>query len=278
MKTKFLRLFVLFTFIALSATAQAPRKPIGNLLVENIPDLPADLTERWEQYQNIRSASFADWNAKGDGIYISTRFGDVAQIHHVAKEGGAREQVTFYKEPISFVRTCPDPTKDGFLFSRDKGGNENFQIYNFDRKNGKVTLLTDGVSRNGNYRWNKKGDKVFYTSTKRTGKDVDFYIAPLSNPEAATMILENKGGGWAMVDWSDDESRMLVRNGISANESKIYMYDLVLKKLEPINPSEKQISYSGMKFSKDGKGIYILSDEDSEFAGLRYLRLENNQK
>jgi dipeptidyl aminopeptidase/acylaminoacyl peptidase len=270
MKTKIFRLFVLFTFTALTAAAQAPRKPIGNLLVENIPDLPADLTERWEQYQNIRSASFADWNAKGDGIYISTRFGDVAQIHHVAKAGGAREQVTFYKEPVSFVRTCPDPTKDGFLFSRDKGGNENFQIYNFDRKNGKVTLLTDGTSRNGNYRWNKKGDKVFYTSTKRTGKDVDFYVAPLSNPEAATMILENKGGGWGMVDWSADESRMLVRNGISANESKIYMYDLMLKKLEPINPSEKQISYSGMEFSKDGKGIYILSDEDSEFAGLRY--------
>lgn len=264
------RIQLVICVMAFSLSVSAQRTAIGNLLVEGIPELPKDLTERWEQYQNVRSASFADWDASGKGLYIATRFGDVAQIHHVAQAGGARSQITFFKEPITSVQNCPDPTKDGFLFSRDNGGNENYQHYFFDRKTGNATLLTDGKSRNGNAMWNKKGDKVFFTSTKRTGRDLDFYIAPLSNPSAAQLILENKGGGWGVSDWSADESKMLVRNYISANETKIYVLDLNTKLLTEINQNAKQIAYSEMRFSNDGKGMFALSDEDSEFSVLRF--------
>ena len=41
----------------------AQRKPIGNLLVEGVADIPNTVLERLEQYQNIRSADFADWVA-----------------------------------------------------------------------------------------------------------------------------------------------------------------------------------------------------------------------
>ena len=51
-------LLVAFATIA-AATAQTsattqptPRKAIGNLLTESIPDLPPSVSERWEQYQN----------------------------------------------------------------------------------------------------------------------------------------------------------------------------------------------------------------------------------
>ena len=275
--SKVFTFLVLFLTASFCLNAQTPRKPIGNLLVENIPEIPANLMERWEQYQNIRAASFADWNAKGDGIYISTRFGDVAQIHHVARAGGDRSQITFFKEPVTSVQTCPDAKKDGFIFARDNGGNEDFQLYFFDRKNGATTLMTDGKSRNGNAKWNKKGDKLAFSSTKRTGKDLDFYVAPLSNPTDLKLISQNTGGGWSMIDWSNDESKMLVRNGISANESKIFVLDVASNFMSPINPSEKQIAYSNMKFSADGKGIYILSDEDSEFSHLRYYDVSTNK-
>lgn len=260
----------------------AQRTPIGNLLVEGIGHIPSVVSERLEQYQNIRSADFADWDALGKGLYINTRFADVAQIHHVSKAGAYREQITFSKEPITSVLTCPDPTKDGFLYGRDIGGNENFQIYYYDRPSGNSTLLTDGKSRNATPIWNKKGDKIAFASNKRTGNDLDFYIAPLSNPTDAKLILENKGGGWIVVDWSDNDIRMIVSNFISINESKLYVLDIVSGKLDEINPSNNQISYTNYragtilvnaKFSKDGKGIFLISDEDSEFTSLHYYEL-----
>ena len=51
-------------------------------------------------------------------------------------------------------------------------------------------MLTDGKSRNTNALWNKKGDKIAFATTKRTGKDLDFYIAPLSNPSEAKLVKE----------------------------------------------------------------------------------------
>jgi len=263
--------FALLNILSFSLMAQ--RTPIGNLLVEGVGEIPTSVSERLDQYQNIRSAGFADWDASGKGLYMTTRFADVAQIHHVSKAGAYREQVTFSKEPVTSVSTCPNPVKDGFLYSRDMGGNEQYQIYYFDRSNGTSTLLTDGKSRNTGYRWNKKGDKVAFVSTKRTGRDVDFYIAPLNNPADAKMILENKGGGWAIADWSQDESRMIVANYTSINEVKAYLLDVASGKLEEINPSNKQIAYSNAKFSKDGKGIFLICDEDSEFRTLRYYDL-----
>ena len=261
----------------ISFSLMAQRTPIGNLLVEGIGEIPSAVSERLGQYQNMRSADFADWDASGSGLYISTRFADVTQIHHLNNAGAYRDQITFFKEPISSISTCPNSMKNGFFYSRDIGGNEQFQSYYLDRNSGTSIMLTDGKGRNTSNIWNKKGDKIAFASTKRTGKDLDFYITPLSNPSEAKLILENKGGGWTIFDWSDDESRMIVSNYNSVNESKIYFLDIASGKLDEINPSEKQISYSNAKFSKDGKAIFLMSDEDTEFMSLRFYDIASRK-
>lgn len=270
-KHSFLQTAFGITFLTLfSFSIMAQRTPVGNLLVEGIGEIPAAVSERMAQYQNIRSADFADWDGSGNGLYITTRFADVTQIHHLNNAGANREQITFFKEPISSVSTCTNPMKDGFLYSRDIGGNEQFQIYYLDRKTSTSTMLTEGKSRNTSRIWNKQADKIAYASTKRTGKDLDFYIAPVDNPSDAKLISENKGGGWSILDWNNDDSRMIVINYNSINESSIYFLDIASGKLDEINPAKKQISYTIAKFSKDGKSIFLTSDEDTEFKTLRY--------
>ncbi len=260
---------LLWIILFVSSQTFAQRKPIGNLLTENIPDIAPSLMERWDQYQNIRSASFADWDANG-GMYIVTRFADVAQLHHVKNAGAYREQVTFSKEPITSAKVSPNAANDGFLFSKDQGGNENYQIYFFDRKTGKNKLLTDGKSRNGNAIWNHNGDKIAFSSNKRDGKNIDFYIMDFKNPDAAQLLLQNVGGGWSMVDWSDDDTKMIIRNGISANESKLFVFDLASKKVEEIHPTTKQIAYRDAAFADNNRDIWFVNDEAGEYNALYY--------
>ncbi len=257
--------------------AQSARRPVGNLMVENVPDIPPALLERYEQYQNTRSASFADWDADGKGMYISTRFGDVAQIHHLEHPGGYREQVTFFKEPVSNVFVCPDSARHGFIFAKDQGGNENYQLYFFDRSTGSTQLLTDGKSRNRFPVWNKKGDRFLYSSSKRNGADADFYMRDLAAGSESKLILQNKGGDWEITDWSDDESKALVRNYLSVNDAKIFLLDLKSGALEQIHPTAEPVAYSAPRFAKDGKGIYVISDEGAEFGGLVYYNFQNRQ-
>jgi len=137
-------------------------------------------------------------------------------------------------------------------------------------------MLTDGKSRNGGVSWNNKGDKYSYFSTKRNGTDWDIYVADKSNPENAEMVL-SEGGAWGAVDWSPDDKSLLVGKYISANESYYYLLDVKSKSLTQINPSTEKIAYGGALFSKDGKGIFITSDQKSEFQRLRYYDLQTKK-
>ena len=253
--------------------AQVERQELGNLVIENIPEIPQQLKDRIFQYQSTRSASFRDWLHDDEGILISTRFGETSQFHKVKFPGGSREQITFFPEPVGGATVCPDKSKDIFLFTKDVGGGEFYQVFSFDMGNGNFKMLTDGKSSNGGVSWNNKGDKFSFYSTKRNGTDWDIYIAKLDNPENVEMVL-SEGGAWFVSDWSPDDKSLLVGKYISANESYFYVLDISTKSLMQINPSSEKIAYGGSLFSKDGKGIFFTSDENSEYQRLRYYDLQ----
>lgn len=79
------------------------------------------------------------------------------------------------------------------------------------------------------------------------------------------------------MDWSPDDSKLLVVKYVSANESYPYILDLNTKELTQINPSKKKIAYAWALWSKDGKGIYFTSDEGSEFKQLKYYDLKTKK-
>jgi dipeptidyl aminopeptidase/acylaminoacyl peptidase len=279
MKSKFLivSLLIIFAFIITSLTAgEVNRVEIGNLVLEDVPGIPMELSERLLQYQNVRSAIFRDWDAKSDGILIGTRFGETYQFHVVQKPLGMRKQLTFFNEPVFGGTFSRDKETYGFLFTKDIGGSEFSQIFYFDMNTGRYTMLTDGESRNGAANWSNKGDRFTYYSTKRNGRDWDVYIGNIDNPDNAECVLE-KNGVWLSYDWFPDDSKLLITNYISANESYFYTLDLKTKELEQINPSEEKIAYGGAIFSKDGKGVYLTSDENAEFQRLRYYDLKSKK-
>ncbi|MGE5860867.1 MAG: TolB family protein, partial [Ignavibacteria bacterium] len=107
-------------------------------------------------------------------------------------------------------------------------------------KTGVYKMITDGKSRNSGPAWSNKGDRYTFSSTKRNGTDTDIYLMKTyHSAEAEPLITE--GGQWGNFDWSPDDSKLLVRKFISANESYIYIYDLIGKRLEQINPIEEKV-------------------------------------
>ena len=55
----------------------------------------------------MRSATFRGFKTGNDGLYISTRFGNVSQLHHVKSPGAMRNQITYFEEPIGSVAMHP---------------------------------------------------------------------------------------------------------------------------------------------------------------------------
>jgi dipeptidyl aminopeptidase/acylaminoacyl peptidase len=266
------------TFISLHGLqAQIQRIEKDNLIIEEIPEIPQRIIDRMYQYQSTRSAAIQDWTANGEGMIITTRFGETTQLHLIEKPGGARKQITFFSEPVREAHVSPNPRINGFLFTKDLGGNEFYQIYFCNLSNGEYSLLTDGSSLNGFPKWSNDGKKFVYYGTGRDGRNWDVYLTDMNTPDKARRILE-KFGTWVAIDWSPDDKKLLIINYISANESYYYTLEIATDELTQINPSKDKIAYglSGL-WTKNGDGFYMTSDEGSEFLRLRYYDLEQKE-
>jgi dipeptidyl aminopeptidase/acylaminoacyl peptidase len=212
-------------------------------------------------------------------MLIGTRFGDTVQVHRVRFPGGARTQLTFFRDRTA--GTSFDPVKgDYFIFSKDAGGNENYQIYRYDFATGRSTLLTDGKSRNTSAAWSNRGDQFAYHSNHRNGKDSDVYLNNPMDPASDRLLAKLEGGGWGIADWSPDDGRLLLLESISVNEAYAWVMDSKTGEKALITPKEntEKISYGDARFSKDGKGIYFTSDKNSEFQRLAYMDLATRKE
>lgn len=253
----------------LIASAQGPTIPVtDNLVAEGIPPLPASLIGEVRSYTEARGASLAAWHPLRKEMLIATRFGNSSQLHRVKFPGGARTQITFFEEPVGGANYEPNAGRY-FLFGKDQGGNEFSQIHRMDA-DGRVTLLTDGKrSQNGGGAWSRDGKRIAYGSTMRNGKDRDIRVMDPLDPATDRVVAENSGGGWGVSDWSADDKQLLIGEGISVNESRIYTVDLASGTKTLILPlKDERTTYRPIAFTADGSGILLTSNKDSEFNRL----------
>ena len=269
-------LLLLISLFAQKCFGENERSRIGNLVIENIPDIPEDLTEQLTPYLNTRYASFRGWLPDKKGMLIRTRFSDVSQIHLVETPKGARQQLTFSKEPLNAVYICPDVDQPYFLYTSDSAGNEQYQIYSYNYETNKTELLTDGKAKHLSVVWSNKGDKFSFRSTMRNGKDFDIYLGNLQTGKAFTRIYKGTGY-WVPIEFSGDDKNLLVKKYISSNESYYHILDIKTKTLTKVNTPGSSIAYGGAHWSKNSNGIYLVSDQASEFKQLLYYDLMTEQ-
>lgn len=267
---------ILATLLCMTAMAPAHAanlRPNDNLVVEGVPEIPLSLVETVSRYTEFRSAGLESWHPTKREMIIATRFCNTAQFHAVRFPLSARKQITFFSESPSGATYQPK-TGDYFVFSKDIGGNEFDQNYRYDVATGTVTLLTDGKSKNTRGVWSSAGDRMAYTSTRRTGKDNDLYLINPQDPKSDRFLATVEGGGWYPLDWSPNDRQLLVLQFLSVNESYLWQFDTSTGERTLLTPKGKEpVSFGEAVYSKDGKGLYLVSDRESEFQRLAYFDL-----
>jgi dipeptidyl aminopeptidase/acylaminoacyl peptidase len=257
------------TFAHAAEEAVVPRPPA--MQMQNVPQVPVSLADATRPYLEYRSATFAGWNAADRSMLVRTRFGNTNQLHRVAAPGAARTQISFEPEPVAGQWS---PKGDVLVVAMDRGGSEFYQLYTL--KDGRLTLLTDGKSRNDFGAWSKDGRLVGYSSTRRNGADSDLYVVDPRDPSSDRLVAQVKGGGWGIAAFMPNGREAVVADSQSISKVNLYVLDLRSGAMRPIGDHKREIAYYQMKVAPDGR-LWVLSDEGSDFQRLGLLDIASGK-
>jgi dipeptidyl aminopeptidase/acylaminoacyl peptidase len=278
MPRNLLWLLILAPLWLTGAALAATRVERDNRIYDDVPEVPAELAESLDGYLSARSATPLGWSPDGR-LLITTRFGNVDQLHVVETPGGARRQITFLHEPITEAAFSPDPARLRYFFLKDDGGDENSQLYYQRLGEPAARRLTDGKSLNGAPVWSNSGREIAFFTTARDGASYDIEVV---DPESGTLphlvVSGDDTAAWYPLEWSPDDRKLLVVKYVSIGEAYLYVVDLSNGQKREVDPAPGKVGIGGAKFSRDGQGVYLISDRDGEVAKLCYVNLFTAQR
>lgn len=255
--------------------------PPEALVMENMPTVPMEIAEATKKYTEAIPVGGSSWHPVRREMLAVKRAGNVSQVHMLKTPMGPVKQLTDFPDPVGGGTW--QPTEGAyFLFFKASGGNEIAQLHRYDVESGTITrLTTNDKMRIGGGPWTTAGDRYLYTSVPTGGGTssetikTEFYMIDPMNPDSAKLLVALDGVGWGAVDFSPDDKKLIIGKGVSINESYLYLYDIATGEKTLLTPQEgsEKVAWNAGGFSKDGKGIYVVTDKGNEFQRLFYMDL-----
>ncbi len=278
-----LRLAVITTLVTagLPAIAQeASFAPPAAMVLDNVPPVRASVAAEIAKYNEFKPTTLATWHPLKPEMILVRRHNNTPQLFRVAKPGAPLELLTDYPEPVRGAQYEPAQGKF-YTFNKDIGGNEVFRVYKRDAAGGEAVPISPDGQRAQGVAWSRSGASMVYVTVPvgRQGSADKIMstvnIVDPAKPETARKLAEFDGGGWRGLAFSPDEKQLVYLEYVSANESYLWLMDIATGKSRRITEKNgaETVSYGGAEFSRDGKGLYTVSDRAAEFKRLTYIDL-----
>jgi dipeptidyl aminopeptidase/acylaminoacyl peptidase len=131
---------------------------------------------------------------------------------------------------------------------------------------------------NGGAIWSNAGRELAFFSTARDGISFDIDIDDPESGALPHLAVTGDGAAWYPLDWSFDDRKLLVEKHVSAAEDYLYIVDLGTGQRREVDSAPVKVAIAAAKFSRDGTGVYILSDRDGDNAKIRYVNIFTGEK
>jgi dipeptidyl aminopeptidase/acylaminoacyl peptidase len=246
-----------------------PAQSRGALIFDGVPAPDPILAARVTDYLVGRDASFLAW-LPDNTLLVSTRFADSPQVHHLIAPSGMREQLTWYPDPITQVLTAPSGAAEGFAFLKEHDRDGLPQVYHYSFAAHAARMLTAGTGRHGSALWSPDGKHLVFTGNERDGVTSDIYMADIGAATAPHLVVAGRDRPWLPLDWSSDGQKLLLWQPGPNEDSSLFIGDVNTGGVLPAEAG-KHAGIRQARFAPDGRGIYVSSTDDGDFAVLRYL-------
>lgn len=272
-KTKYGVAILAASSIAFSATTDtAWHNPQDIPVIEPVTvglagEQPADIV----RYLMARGALQTRISPDGQTVAFSYRVTGEPQLWVVDAAGGWPRQLTF-GSAITFFHWSPDGKQ--LLVARDREGNE---------REGYTLLSVDGTEerellpQSDAYRqfgmFSSDGSQVIYSSTERTGRDFDIYIADVASGDTR-LVYEGLFGFYPRA-WQPDGDFVIVDEVRGEDGNDVHILNTKTGELSPLFQPDVTAAYANYAWLSDGRGFYLATDQDRDFAALAFYSLDD---
>lgn len=251
--------------------------PGKNIEALGVPPIPASLAREIQPYNSIYGLPLAGWNPAKREIWLKG-LSSVTWISGVASPGTSPETSSIYIQSAGIYDVYFQPQGKYLAYTRDVNGNESFQLYLYEISARNTTLLSDGKSRNTEPAWSNAGDKIVYSSSPSGSEGVNLRLLNPFDPKTDRLLEKSSGSYLKAYDWSPDDKSVVFCDFSSNTTSTLWLIDVATgKKVLLSEKGDKPELYDFPQFSKDGKGIYVVTDHGSDFRRLAFIDLASRK-
>lgn len=222
------------------------------------------------QFMDIVSLNGRAFSPDETKVLISTNETGIFNAEEINVATGERKVLTASSTNAIFALSY-FPTDERMVYTSDQGGNEINHLFVRNADGSTVDLIKDSTAKAQFGGWSYNRKLMYYQSNSRDKRYFDLYNVQLSTGEKgiypSTLLYKNdKGLNPAAI--SNDDRYIALSENITTNNSNMYLLDTQTGQSTLLSKHTGDVQYTPQYFSLDGKKLYYLTDEGSEF---RYL-------
>ncbi|HJT28838.1 MAG TPA: S9 family peptidase [Pyrinomonadaceae bacterium] len=216
-----------------------------------------------EQFMNTVRIGGSSFSSDEKSILFHNNKSGIFNVYSVPVSAGAATQLTnSTKESTFAVSYLPNDSR--FLYSYDRGGNENSHIY-LRELDGSERDLTPGEKVKANFLgWAHDRKSFYYSTNERDARFFDIFEMPIDTFKS-TLVYKDETGLDAGAISDDKKFVAFQKNGGSPADSDIYIYNVATKEMKNITEHTGDVANSAETFDVNSKYLYYLTDSGSEF-------------
>ena len=271
-------LMIVVMLVALTPVCRAQGSAVPDDIESvGVPPIPSSLPREVAPYTGIYGLPMAGWDFERSQILLKG-LSSVTWISRVSSPGAAPQTSPIYIQSNGIYDVYFQPQGKYLSYTRDADGNEKFQLYLYDIGSGKSTILSDGKSRNTEPVWSNAGDKIVYSSTPAGDAGVNLRLIDPFDPKSDHLIAKSSGNYLKAYDWSPDDKEIVFCDFTSNTAATLWLLDVATGKRALLSPSvDHPELYDYPQFTKDGSGVYVVTDHDSGMRRVAHIELASRK-
>ncbi|MGB7924485.1 MAG: S9 family peptidase [Pyrinomonadaceae bacterium] len=229
-----------------------------------------------EQFMGTVRIGGSSFSPDEKSILFHNNKSGIFNVYTVPVAGGEAKPLTdSVKESTYSISYFP--TDSRFIYTYDRGGNENNHLY-VRKADGSELDLTPGEKVKANFLgWSHDRKSFFFSTNERDPRFFDIFEMTVADFKP-TLIYKDETG-FAIGDISNDKKFIAFRkSGGSPADSDVYLYNTETKELKNITTHTGEVANNPQAFDVNSKYLYYLTDDGTEFLHVARYELATGKR